>query len=217
MIHDRPIQAEHKAQLESYFLLLACPALPSCRRLAQEILELSADEPLPRIAFPMPNIPSSLHSSIVQAMGSAFQTIDPDAFEIANEYLGLAGPIFAVDCAVFYRDKLAAFVEVDGYCHYTPQEAQIRRKDLLKEFLYKVQHPEVPMYRLRAAQIYAIGESKSGNALAQWIANDIFAKVSSSAPDICNSSDSVSNNSSNNSSDSKRSSDSNSSSSSRSS
>jgi predicted RecB family nuclease len=76
---------------------------------------------------------------------------------------------------VFYRDELIALVEVDGESHYKQLSQQLRRKDKLKEFLYK-QRYSVPLYRMRMDQIAAISASGAGKALASWIVKDLQLK-----------------------------------------
>mmetsp|Transcript_28617 Transcript_28617/g.63493 ORF Transcript_28617/g.63493 Transcript_28617/m.63493 type:complete len:110 (+) Transcript_28617:171-500(+) len=103
-------------------------------------------------------------------MMEKLQQLDP-SFNGFNEFCGLNG-VFPIDTAVFLKDELVALVEVDGEFHYKLQGQQLRRKDRLKEHLYKHHYPHIPLYRMRSDQLHALGYNKAGEALAYWIARD---------------------------------------------
>jgi hypothetical protein len=72
-------------------------------------------------------------------------------YEIANEFEGIRKGLFSVDMAVKKNNKLIGFVEIDGDQHYRVDEAtrkkKLRRKDQLKEALYRYDYPDIPFLR----------------------------------------------------------------------
>jgi hypothetical protein len=69
---------------------------------------------------------------------------------IENEFSGLSGGLYPVDAAVWIGDRLLAFIEVDGVSHYRKSaNEKLRRRDELKQWLYRHQYPNVPMLRTR--------------------------------------------------------------------
>jgi hypothetical protein len=121
---------------------------------------------------PSATIPSRMHAQTVHAMMDELLALSPN-FSCVNEFNGLQG-VFPVDCAVYCRDALVAFVEVDGEFHYKDLGQHLRRKDRLKEHIYRFHYPGVPLFRIRSNQIDAIGFKQVGKALASWIAKDFL-------------------------------------------
>lgn len=119
----------------------------------------------PRISGPCALIPSGLHAQTIWAMKDC---LDGDVFSIQNEFNGLRG-LFPVDAAVYYHDELLAFIEVDGEFHYKGSE--LRRKDRMKEFLYKHHYPGIQFYRVRSDQIQNLGHEKVGKVLSVLMTN----------------------------------------------
>jgi len=134
----------------------------------QMVLEMFGESPRP--SGPSGTVPSRMHAMTVQPMMEKLQQLDP-SFNGFNEFCGLNG-VFPIDTAVFLKDELVALVEVDGEFHYKLQGQQLRRKDRLKEHLYKHHYPHIPLYRMRSDQLHALGYNKAGEALAYWIARD---------------------------------------------
>lgn len=54
----------------------------------------------------------------------------------------------------------------------SPGAQLLRRKDRLKEFIYSMVYPDIPLYRLRVDQIRLLGVDKAGSALGAWILRD---------------------------------------------
>lgn len=129
----------------------------------------------PRPSGPAATVPSKMHAMTVQAMMTVLLQLSP-RYACFNEFCGLQG-VFPVDAAVYYDEKLVALVEVDGEFHYKLLGQQLRRKDWLKEFLYRCHYPTVPLYRMRLDQLQVIGYPRAGEALANWINRDVQIKI----------------------------------------
>ena len=106
-----------------------------------------------------------------------------DGYSLQNEYNGMEG-VLVVDAGVYFRDKLVAFVEVDGETHYKQywykkehEAQQLRRKDQMKEFLYHVRYPHIPLFRVRLDQVSTLGFDRMSFALAAWISNRVDEKA----------------------------------------
>lgn len=121
----------------------------------------------PQPSGPAGTVPSKMHAMTIQAMMHVLQGLSGQ-FECVNEFSGLLG-VFPVDAAVYHDGNLVALVEVDGEFHYKLLGQQLRRKDRLKEFLYRCHYPNVPLYRMRSDQLQVIGYPTAGQALANWI------------------------------------------------
>lgn len=115
---------------------------------------------------------TNTHLATSKALTLALNEVDMGKFRVVNEYAAFSG-IFDVDIAVFQGDMLAAFVEVDGFGHYTAGGTQLKRIDLLKQFLCGHRYPGVPVYRISNAKVTAMGEEAVGKELAMQIAGDV--------------------------------------------
>lgn len=73
------------------------------------------------------------------------------SFTYINEYYGLPNKILPIDSAVFYEDKLVAFVEVDGPHHYNSLN-KLKRQSQLKEHLYKSYNKSIPFFRISLSE-----------------------------------------------------------------
>jgi len=158
-------EKENFDQFAIYFELMR--AVPKGTKLVMDILGYE-----PRTSGPSATIPSKLHATTSNSMLTHLLNHSID-FDIFNEFSGLHG-VFPIDTAVYYKNELVALVEIDGEYHYKSQ--QLRRKDRLKDFLYRHHYKNIPLYRMKYDQINIIGTSKAGQALADWIARDLFQK-----------------------------------------
>ena len=158
---------ENYDQFAMYFEIMRI--FPEGQKLVASVY--GADTPPPQPSGPTGTVPSRMHAQTVQHMLEDLQATSPD-FSCFNEFNGLQG-VFPVDCAVYYKDALVALVEVDGEFHYKLLGQQLRRKDRLKEHLYRCHYPNIPLYRMRTDQLNVIGYPKAGGALAKWIVKDL--------------------------------------------
>ena len=156
-------EKENFDQFAIYFELMR--VVPKGSELVMDILGYH-----PRTSGPSATIPSKLHATTSNSMLTHLLNHSID-FDIFNEFNGLQG-VFPIDTAVYYKNELVALVEIDGEYHYKSQ--QLRRKDRLKDFLYRHHYSNIPLYRMKYDQINVIGTSKAGQALANWIARDLF-------------------------------------------
>ena len=83
--------------------------------------------------------------------------------------------IFPVDAIIVVGNKfkpskysVLAIVEIDGPQHYR-EDGSLRRKDLLKEFMYSRKHPNCQFFRIRYDEANRLGEDVIGNNLAMKV------------------------------------------------
>ena len=117
------------------------------------------------------NVPSKLQESVISALTSALRRRN-HALEVANEYSAFSG-VFPVDATVFEGELPVAFVEVDGphHFHFSAAEgrAKLRRKDIMKETLYRRKHPTATFIRVRYDQVDHFGSKYVGSEIADFI------------------------------------------------
>jgi hypothetical protein len=114
---------------------------------------------------------SRLQQSVITALSHALHQRHVD-FELENEYSAFGGA-FPVDCTVFDGDDNQhkhpiAFIEVDGPQHYKIDGA-LRRKDIMKELLYRKKYPGASFTRVRFDQVNRLGSASVACAVADFV------------------------------------------------
>ena len=127
---------------------------------------LRADKPFTK--------PSKLQHSVVSALTTALRNKNSD-FEVEDEYSAFSGA-FPVDATIFEGDKPVAFVEVNGPQHYR-EDGRLRRKDLMKEALYRGKYPDASFTRVRFDQVSRLGSRYVGTQVAHFISNTPLVRV----------------------------------------
>ena len=118
--------------------------------------------------------PSKLQATVVSALTAALRQRNAD-FEVEDEYSAFSGA-FPVDATIFEGNKPVAFVEVNGPQHYR-EDGKLRRKDLMKEALYRGKYPDASFTRVRFDQVRKLGSSYVGAQVAHFISNSPTVKV----------------------------------------
>jgi hypothetical protein len=190
------VGSSHFSEAEKEQILIYLSTLQTLTPLGQNVIDrpkctLRADKPFVK--------PSKLQQSVVSALTTALRRKNAD-FEVEDEYSAFSGA-FPVDATIFEGDKPVAFVEVNGPQHYR-EDGRLRRKDLMKEALYRGKYPDASFTRVRFDQINRLGPSYVGAQVAQFISNSPPVRVrctaaagvgssffplysSSSSPDVC--------------------------------
>jgi hypothetical protein len=151
---------ENYDQYGMFFQLLK--AIPGGKELVVDVLGY-----FPKLSGPCGTVPSKLHARTIHAMLRNLDYIKY-GFDVTNEFNGLDG-VFPVDAAVYFKDELIAFIEIDGEFHYRQLGQVLRRKDRMKEFLYRHEYPNIPLFRIRDDQCAVLGVHRAGQELATWI------------------------------------------------
>ena len=102
-------------------------------------------------------------------MGRALK-LQSGRYKLINEFSGLQS-VFPIDTAVFCGDELVAFIEIDGITHEKHTDERLGRKDMLKEKLYSLKYPNVPLLRISTAHIDVVGYKRAGETLANDVLN----------------------------------------------
>ena len=138
---------------------------------------LRADKPFTK--------PSKLQQTVVSALTTALRNKNSD-FEVEDEYSAFSGA-FPVDATIFEGDKPVAFVEVNGPQHYR-EDGRLRRKDLMKEALYRSKYPNASFTRVRFDQVSRLGSKYVGTQVAHFISNTPPVRVRcTAAAGVCTS------------------------------
>lgn len=164
----------NRNQLAIYFEMMK--GHPNSKQLVEEILE----GPVPVIEACSDASQSPFHSRIANSLTAILDEINPDKFSIVNEFHGLGG-FFPVDIAVFDGSKPISFIEVDGAFHYTSNNygfKLLKRVDLLKEHLYRLQFPQVPIHRVTMTMTRKYGVKQVTYDLAMGILRSAGIDVS---------------------------------------
>lgn len=88
-------------------------------------------------------------------------------FKVVLEVSSFGG-VYPVDAAVYYGGDIIAIIEVDGPHHYR-HDGALRRKDKLKEALYKKMHPDSIYQRIRWDEANKFGSDVVGAEMAEQI------------------------------------------------
>lgn len=134
---------------------------------------LRADKALTRDAQ------SNLQRRVVQALSDALKVTCPTAvdpkdksenLQVVDEFSPFGGAV-PVDATIFKDGKPVAFVEVDGPHHYMSRDGslKLRRKDVMKESLYRRMFEGCSFVRIRYDQVSVYGEAYIGRELANFI------------------------------------------------
>lgn len=124
---------------------------------------------------------SNLQRRVVQALSDALRVttptaVDPrdksDDLQVVDEFSPFGGAV-PVDATIFMDGKPVAFVEVDGPHHYMKRSRggsmELRRKDVMKESLYRRMFEGCSFVRIRYDQVSVYGEDYIGKELANFI------------------------------------------------
>ena len=110
---------------------------------------------------------SKLQQSVITSLSKALSQRNSH-LHLENEYSAFNG-VFPVDAMVCDdNNTVVAFVEVDGPHHFT-KDGKLRRKDLLKEALYRVKYPSATFTRVRFDQVNKLGSNYVGKEVANYI------------------------------------------------
>ncbi len=115
-----------------------------------------------------PSVSTPMHTNIAAATLLELYRVSRK-YSVQNEFSGLKTGIFPVDCVVYLDDKIAAFIEIDGRYHYTADGGQLRRQNLLKEYLYAQNYPGVPMFRVKNAEAMQMSVQMAAKSLAELV------------------------------------------------
>eukprot|EP00595_Chromulina_sp_UTEXLB2642_P003494 CAMPEP_0196763414 /NCGR_PEP_ID=MMETSP1095-20130614/4027_1 /TAXON_ID=96789 ORGANISM="Chromulina nebulosa, Strain UTEXLB2642" /NCGR_SAMPLE_ID=MMETSP1095 /ASSEMBLY_ACC=CAM_ASM_000446 /LENGTH=1257 /DNA_ID=CAMNT_0042116537 /DNA_START=544 /DNA_END=4317 /DNA_ORIENTATION=+ len=110
---------------------------------------------------------SRLQESVVNALTNALSCRSDD-LEVLSEYSAFNGCL-PVDASIFRGNKPVAFLEVDGPQHFKGDSLSLRRKDLMKETLYRKKHPDAAFTRVRFDQVNKLGSRYVGDEVANFI------------------------------------------------
>eukprot|EP01038_Epipyxis_sp_PR26KG_P007355 gene7355-10025_t len=120
-------------------------------------------------------VTSRLQERVIKGLNDAFEQLKSnmpqfrhDEFRIELEKSSFNG-VFPVDAAISRNGKIIAFLEVDGPHHYRNNGKSLRRKDKLKELMYKRIHPDASFHRIRWDDEKNIGSYVLGEELATII------------------------------------------------
>ena len=82
------------------------------------------------------------------------------------------GGVFPVDAGVTQNDETIALIEIDGPHHYRPCDGRLRRKDQLKETMYRTAMPECAFHRVRWDDANKVGSDVVGEEIAELVLAD---------------------------------------------
>ena len=114
------------------------------------------------------NIGSKLQESVVSSLSNALYTRN-DELCVTNEYSAFGG-ILPVDATIFNHEDTKfpiAFLEVDGPHHFI--NGKLRRKDVMKEMMYRNKYPLASFTRVSYDQVKILGAHRIAAAVANFI------------------------------------------------
>jgi len=94
-----------------------------------------------------------------------------------NPEVSCFGGVFPVDAGVSQNDETIALIEIDGPHHYRPCDGRLRRKDQLKETMYRTAMPECAFHRVRWDDANKVGSDVVGEEIAELVLADARART----------------------------------------
>ena len=117
------------------------------------------------------NMKSKLQDRVIQGVRDAFSSLSTDGhpsdYQVIAETSSFGGA-FPVDASVLYKGKVVALLEVDGPSHYR-FDGKLKRKDKLKEAMYRKKHPRSTFHRIRFDSENKIGAEAIGMEIMETI------------------------------------------------
>ena len=111
---------------------------------------------------------SKLQSNLIDCLKASFDSdLFSHQYDVMSEYSSFNGA-FPVDAAVFHKDRLIALIEIDGPHHYR-SDGTIRRKDKLKETMYKAGNADCLFHRIRWDEANKLGAEAISMEVADLI------------------------------------------------
>ena len=111
---------------------------------------------------------SLLQDRVMASLRTALSSsISSDQISINAEASSFDG-VFPVDAAIKCNGQVVALLEVDGPHHYR-HDGKLRRKDKLKEAMYRKKYPYCTLYRVRWDEANKLGSDTVGKELADII------------------------------------------------
>ena len=135
---------------------------------------VTAKDDIPRVLLDVSELDASsnqksrLQQRVIQGVINAFASLgDAADYQVIAEASSFAG-VFPVDAVVMYKGREVAFLEIDGPSHYR-FDGKLRRKDKLKEAMYRKNHPHCSFHRIRYDSENRIGADVLGAEIAELI------------------------------------------------
>ena len=116
---------------------------------------------------PKMNCPSKLQERMVWSLTDSLKRRSVRDLEVADEYSAFGGA-FPVDATIFDNENNpVAFLEVDGPHHFI--RGELRRKDRMKEALYRSKHPSATFCRVSYDQVSRLGAKRCAESVANFV------------------------------------------------
>jgi hypothetical protein len=132
---------------------------------------------------PQPLAGSRLQSRVTQGLIDALAAAAAEAPESVVQVtaeVSQFGGVFPVDAGIFNTPtgELIALIEVDGPHHYRPCDGRLRRKDRLKEAMYRKALPDCIFHRVRWDDANKVGSDIVGEELANLVLSNARSRDS---------------------------------------
>ena len=132
---------------------------------------------------PQPLAGSRLQSRVTQGLIDALAAAAAEApgsvVQVAAEVSQFGG-VFPVDAGIINSPtgEFIALIEVDGPHHYRPCDGRLRRKDRLKEAMYRKALPDCIFHRVRWDDANKVGSDIVGEELANLVLSNARSRDS---------------------------------------
>ena len=149
------------------------------KRIPREFLEEGGG----RRSNPQPLAGSRLQSRVTQGLIDALAAAAAEApgsvVQVAAEVSQFGG-VFPVDAGIINSPtgEFIALIEVDGPHHYRPCDGRLRRKDRLKEAMYRKALPDCIFHRVRWDDANKVGSDIVGEELANLVLSNARSRDS---------------------------------------
>lgn len=173
------LQGQELEQIRIYSHYLATMRyVTDTKRIPREFLEADSIRPSMNGAAQGSRLQNRVTKGLVDGFASAVSGRDGNV-DVDME-ISQFGGVFPIDAGIRLENEYVALIEIDGPHHYRSCDGRLRRKDRLKETMYRKALPDCTFHRIRWDDANKVGSDIVGEELAETILSTVRSRDKSS-------------------------------------